>query len=88
MQKKEEKNSEIFFRQYWDFLIFFFKSSLIIYQSKANLMLNTNQTQKKLRILSDEDDADDGSQTPSERSDEFLRNFFIKFGMRKTLESF
>ena len=38
--------------------------------------------------MSDEDDADDGSQTPSERSDEFLRNFFIKFGMRKTLESF
>ena len=23
-----------------------------------------------------------------EKSDEFLRNFFIKFGMRKTLESF
>ena len=48
-----------------------------------------NQTQKKLHILSEEDDVEDGdSQASQERSDEFLRNFFIKFGMRKTLESF
>jgi len=26
--------------------------------------------------------------TTSEQSDEFIRNFFIKFGMRRTLESF
>lgn len=28
------------------------------------------------------------SRGPSEKADEFLRNFFIKFGMKKTLESF
>ena len=38
--------------------------------------------------------SDDGEEAPrkqtetDEVSDEFLRNFFIKFGMRKTLESF
>ena len=39
-----------------------------------------------MRILSEGDD--ESVDTTSERSDEFLRNFFIKFGMRKTLESF
>ena len=39
-----------------------------------------------MRILSEGDD--ETVDTTSERSDEFLRNFFIKFGMRKTLESF
>lgn len=43
------------------------------------------ETQKKLRILND---AEIDSDSTHERSDEFLRNFFIKFGMRKTLESF
>ena len=33
-------------------------------------------------------DLDGKAKSASERSDEFLRNFFIKFGMRKTLESF
>lgn len=28
------------------------------------------------------------SKRSSEQADEFLRNFFIKFGMKKTLESF
>ena len=44
------------------------------------------ETQKKLRILSEGDE--ESVDTTTERSDEFLRNFFIKFGMRKTLESF
>ena len=44
------------------------------------------ETQKKLRILSEGDE--ESVDATSERSDEFLRNFFIKFGMRKTLESF
>lgn len=30
----------------------------------------------------------DRSSAMSEQSDEFLRNFFIKFGMKKTLDSF
>ena len=47
------------------------------------------ETQKKLRILQDGSEAATESESrASERSDEFLRNFFIKFGMRKTLESF
>jgi len=29
-----------------------------------------------------------GTSRKEEQSDEFLRNFFIKFGMKKTLESF
>ena len=29
-----------------------------------------------------------GAAAASEQSDEFIRNFFIKFGMRKTLEAF
>lgn len=46
------------------------------------------QTQKKLKILSDVDGEEDKEQSQIEMSDEFLRNFFIKFGMKKTLESF
>jgi hypothetical protein len=30
----------------------------------------------------------DGGGMPSEQGDEFIRNFFIKFGMRRTLEAF
>jgi len=43
-------------------------------------------TTKKLRITDDETTSI-GTNKP-ERSDEFLRNFFIKFGMRRTLEQF
>jgi len=46
-------------------------------------------THKKIPILSDFDQSEAGESTgKSEKSDEFLRNFFIKFGMKKTLESF
>ena len=47
------------------------------------------QTQKKLKILESEKDmASMMGEAPEETSDEFLRNFFIKFGMKSTLESF
>lgn len=42
-------------------------------------------TEKKLQILVDDDVSVTSSAT---KADEFLRNFFIKFGMKKTLESF
>ena len=46
-------------------------------------------TQKKMTILSQTSEKTKAAQAESdEKSDEFLRNFFIKFGMRKTLESF
>lgn len=47
-------------------------------------------TQKKVAILSDFERSEAGDSTLShaEKSDEFLRNFFIKFGMKKTLEQF
>ena len=46
-------------------------------------------TQKKLKIMSEDGDEAPAKQTTDDEvSDEFLRNFFIKFGMRKTLESF
>jgi len=51
------------------------------------------QTQKKLHIV-DDDQRDQvsilstGTAAAGEQSDEFIRNFFIKFGMRKTLEAF
>jgi hypothetical protein len=41
-------------------------------------------TKKKMQILSD-GDVSESSNRP-EKSDEFLRNFFIKFGMKKTLD--
>lgn len=41
---------------------------------------------KKLKLKSDDDASVKSSHT--EAADEFLRNFFIKFGMTKTLESF
>ena len=46
-------------------------------------------TKQKLKII-DKEQADTVSVTSQkvERSDEFLRNFFIKFGMKKTLDSF
>jgi hypothetical protein len=34
------------------------------------------------------DDGTSIASTKQEHSDEFLRNFFIKFGMKKTLDSF
>ena len=48
------------------------------------------QTKQKLKILEAESGADTISISSQkvERSDEFLRNFFIKFGMKKTLDSF
>ncbi len=47
------------------------------------------QTAKKLQILESEKDlASVIGEPKDESSDEFLRNFFIKFGMKKTLESF
>lgn len=51
------------------------------------------QTEKKLQIA----DPEQSEQLPAdtiekaaklESGDEFLRNFFIKFGMKKTLDSF
>ena len=44
-------------------------------------------TQQKLKILSDSQ-SEVSSRRGAEVADEFLRNFFIKFGMKKTLESF
>lgn len=41
---------------------------------------------RKLKLLSDDGHSAKSSRT--ETADEFLRNFFIKFGMTKTLESF
>ena len=41
---------------------------------------------KKLKLKSEDSQSVDSSRTES--ADEFLRNFFIKFGMTKTLESF
>ena len=50
------------------------------------------QTQKKLKIAESEQDPDERlsevDPARSEAADEFLRNFFIKFGMKKTLDSF
>lgn len=50
------------------------------------------QTQKKLKIQESEMDLNaDLSVMESgrqEAGDEFLRNFFIKFGMKKTMDSF
>ncbi len=43
-------------------------------------------TRKKMQILSDGDVSENGGK--QEKSDEFLRNFFIKFGMKKTLDQF
>jgi len=46
-------------------------------------------TQQKMQILSDNaSQQSQVSKRSSELADEFLRNFFIKFGMKKTLESF
>ena len=48
-------------------------------------------TQKKLVILEsmqDEQSVDSRASGRPEMSDEFLRNFFIKFGMKRTLDSF
>lgn len=39
----------------------------------------------KLRIF---DDSESATSNRIEKSDEFLRNFFIKFDMKKTLDSF
>ena len=57
-----------------------------------------DQTKKKLKIvdgkkvqLLNRGYLDDGTSIASskpENSDEFLRNFFIKFGMKRTLDSF
>ena len=52
-----------------------------------------SQTQKKLIIQESEHDASEvisniESAAKRETGDEFLRNFFIKFGMKKTLDSF
>ena len=47
-------------------------------------------TSKKMKILAEADDVSLSShgQQKSEKADEFLRNFFIKFGMKKTLDQF
>ena len=46
------------------------------------------QTKKKLNIVggAGDDDSTSIASTKPERSDEFLRNFFIKFGMKRTLD--
>jgi len=48
------------------------------------------QTKKKLNIVgaAGDDDSTSIASTKPERSDEFLRNFFIKFGMKRTLDQF
>ncbi len=47
------------------------------------------QTLKKLKILDSEHDPNDQIDIQTiETADEFLRNFFIKFGMKKTLDNF
>lgn len=47
------------------------------------------QTQKKLTILDEPSQVSVmSSSAAAEQSDEFIRNFFIKFGMKSTLESF
>lgn len=49
------------------------------------------QTKQRLKIIDSESHAADVvsiSSSKIENSDEFLRNFFIKFGMKKTLDSF
>ena len=50
------------------------------------------QTENKLTIKESEQDPDEEqsqiSASRAEDGDEFLRNFFIKFGMKKTLDSF
>lgn len=55
-----------------------------------NLDRLKEQTKTKLRILESEaaDTENDSRISREEKSDEFLRNFFIKFGMKKTLDSF
>jgi hypothetical protein len=47
------------------------------------------QTKKRMHVV-DEHGADQDSNygAATEQGDEFIRNFFIKFGMRRTLESF
>lgn len=50
-----------------------------------------DMTQRKLKIQESEFGEDELSQitsTRQESGDEFLRNFFIKFGMKRTLDSF
>ena len=48
------------------------------------------QTQKRLSLLDGASEPPEESSTAQadEKSDEFIRNFFIKFGMRQTLEAF
>lgn len=48
------------------------------------------QTKHKLNIKDSEHHSEMSliSQSYKETTDEFLRNFFIKFGMKKTLDSF
>lgn len=49
------------------------------------------QTYKKLTIKESEQDPNEMneiSESKQETGDEFLRNFFIKFGMKRTLDSF
>ena len=45
-------------------------------------------TQRKMKIIDDNEDKMSESTTKAEKADEFLRNFFIKFGMKKTLDQF
>lgn len=54
-----------------------------------------NATAKKLKVLESDDDISIADSVASgkrkkadEKSDEFLRNFFIKFGLKRTLENF
>lgn len=41
-----------------------------------------------MKILDEQDDRASESTSKAEKADEFLRNFFIKFGMKKTLDQF
>lgn len=48
------------------------------------------QTKKRMHVVESlpADQESVMSSAPTEQGDEFIRNFFIKFGMRRTLESF
>jgi hypothetical protein len=53
-----------------------------------NLDRLKEQTKAQLRILESDSMTEDSRISKEENSDEFLRNFFIKFGMKSTLASF
>lgn len=51
----------------------------LVEQTKHKLNIKDSEHQSEMSLI---------SQSYKETTDEFLRNFFIKFGMKKTLDSF